>query len=140
MCALCARTLSGSLIHAFMCVCVCVFVSYKIVCPCFSFSLKLKAPLPDSTHLLPAGYTGILVLCDTFHPQFFHSPPCFLLSCLSLVFFPVCLSPDNFPLSMLFMLLPPAVCSFCCFPSCAPYPTPFPFCCIFLSYALLPLS
>lgn len=69
-----------------------------------------------------------MTLSNLSHSDFFHSPPRFLLSCLSLVFFPVCLSADNSPLSMLFYYSqPPAVCSFPCSPSCAPYSPSFSF-------------
>lgn len=44
---------------------------------------------------------------------FFRPPPRFLLSCLS--------SSDSPPLSELFYVTSPAVCSFLRFPSCAPY-------------------
>lgn len=62
------------------------------------------------------------------------------LSCLSLVFFPVRVSPHNSPLSKIFFLLS-SLLSFSALPSCAPYsPLPFPFSWMFLSYTLLPLS
>lgn len=99
----------------------CIFLTFlydflnhnKLVCPLcyiyalmcastFFFSLK-KSPL-HSTYFSPAAWTSRVVLCDTFPFSLadFHSLTCFLLSCLPLVFFPVCLSPDNSPLSTLF--------------------------------------
>ena len=119
------------------CMSVCVFLPQP-QCPS-------KAPPPHSTYLLPPGSISILVLCDTFHPPvalLFHSPPCFPLSCLPLVFFPVCLSPDNSPLSKLFYVTPsqPLSGPFFAPPPVNVIPCPFPFCCISFSHTLLSLS
>lgn len=118
----------------------CVFVYVCVLWFCVSFLLQIKyhskASPPCHTYLLPPGSTSILVLCDTFLPL--SCPPlCFLLSCLSLVFFPVCLSPDNSPLSKLSYVNPPAVCSFLCSPSCAPYSHSLSFRAAFFSLTLV---
>lgn len=96
------------------------------ICVSFLFTIEypLTAPPPHKAYLLPPGTTQHKHTCALWHfpplvSLFFHAPSCFPLSCLSLVFFPVYLSPYNSPLSKIcFMLLPPTL--FLCSPSCAP--------------------
>lgn len=106
------------------------------VCVCCMNVCVLQLQYPSKAPPLPTARTLSLQASQavSLHPQslsFFTLHPVSFLSCLSLVFFPVCLSPDNSPLSMLFHVTPPhppAICSFLCPPPPVHLtPTHFPF-------------
>lgn len=97
--------------------------TFKICVPRFLFffhlsQIPLQNCLPRQSVPSPSRR-----LCDTFHPVFkFFSPSTPFPSFLSFTCFLSCLSSsDNPPLSELFYVTSPAVCSFLRFPSCAPY-------------------
>lgn len=85
------------------------------ICVSFLFKIEypLTAPPPHKAYLLPPGTTQHKHTCALWHfpplvSLFFHAPSCFPLSCLSLVFFPVYLSPYNSPLSKIFFYVAPS--------------------------------
>ena len=105
------------------------------VCLLYSMNVcVLQLQYPSKAPPLPTARTLALQASQavSLHPQslsFFTLHPVSFLSCLSLVFFPVCLSPDNSPLSTLFHVTPPLLSA----PFSAPpppvhlTPTHFPF-------------
>lgn len=113
--------------------------TFFCVCPPFFFFMWLEYPFkavsPDRAYLLPRG--GFVTLSILSLQVFFRPPPSFLLSCLSLVFFPVCLPLTALLYLSCFTLPPPLSAPFSASPPVHLTPAPFPFPCIFLSHVLV---
>lgn len=117
VCALCSNTSTEpacSLVYVSVC------VLYEFVCTSSAWIPLKRSPSPQH---VPSPSRQHKHTCALWHfptshsLSFFTLHPVSFLSCLSLVFFPVCLSPDNSPLSTVFYVTPsPAVCSFLCSP------------------------
>lgn len=113
--------------------------TFFCVCPPFFFSCDLNTPSKLSP---PTERTFFLEAALWHFPSsvfkfFFRPPPSFLLSCLSLVFFPVCLPLTALLYLSCFTLPPPLSAPFSASPPVHLTPAPFPFPCIFLSHVLV---